>query len=163
MFKIGEYVVYGNKGVCQIKDVGPISMPGISKDKEYYTLDQIFLRGSTIFTPVDSDKLRRVMSKEEAEDLLSAISNMNPEWVKDDKLRERQFTETLRAAQSRELCEMLIVLYNRREERIAGGKKATTTDERYFHAAEDILYGELTIALGLKHDEVKRMFFDIVK
>ncbi len=163
MFEIGDYVVYGNKGVCQIKDVGPINMPGVSKDKLYYTLDQIFLRGSTIFTPTDSDKLREVMSAQEANSLLVDMAAMKPEWVKDDKVRERQFTEILRSADSRSLCEMIIVLYNRREERIAGGKKATTTDERYFHAAEDILYGELTIALGLKRDEVKKKVFEIIK
>lgn len=163
MFEIGDYVVYGNKGVCQIKDVGPINMPGVSKDKLYYTLDQIFLRGSTIFTPTDSDKLREVMSAQEANSLLVDMAAMKPEWVKDDKVRERQFTEILRSGDSRSLCEMIIVLYNRREERIAGGKKATTTDERYFHAAEDILYGELTIALGLKRDEVKKKVFEIIK
>jgi len=50
---------------------------------------------------------------------------------------------------------MIISLYHRKEERIAGGKKATSTDERYFHAAEDILYGELGIVLGMDRDKVR--------
>lgn len=163
MFEIGDYVVYGNKGVCQVKNVGPISLPGVSKDKLYYTMDQVFLRGSTIFTPVDGDKLRGVMTKNEAESLIADIVNMRPVWNMDDKERERRFTEILRNADSRELCEMIIVLFYRREERIAGGKKATTTDERYLHAAEDILYGELIISLGLQRDEIKKCIFSQVR
>ena len=33
--------------------------------------------------------------------------------------------------------------------------KATTVDERYFKAAEEHLYAELSIALGVPKDEVK--------
>jgi len=162
MFGVGDYVVYGNKGVCQIKSVGSIDMPGVSREKLYYTMDQVFLRGSTIFTPVDSDKLRSVMTKDEANHLLEEFATLNPVWNSDGKDREKRFVEILRSADSRALCEMIIVLYRRREERIATGKKATTTDERYFHAAEDILYGELGIALGIARDEVKKCVFEHV-
>ena len=50
---------------------------------------------------------------------------------------------------------MIIAWYHRKERRLADGKKATSTDERYFHAAEDILYGELGVSLGIGKDEVK--------
>lgn len=155
MFEVGEFVVYGNKGVCQIKGIGPIDMPGISKDRQYYTMSQVYLRGSTIFTPVDSDKLRKVLTESEAKELIESLKVLHPTWIADDKERERLFTEALRSADCQALCEMIITLYHRREERIAGGKKATSTDERYFHAAEDILYGELGVALGKNKEEVR--------
>ncbi len=50
---------------------------------------------------------------------------------------------------------MIKVLANRRDERVASGKKATSTDERYYHAAEDILYGEFGISLGMSREQVK--------
>ncbi len=164
MFKVGEYVVYGNKGVCQIKSIGPIDMPGISKDRSYYTMSQVYMRGSTIFTPVDGDSktLRKVLSKKEAQKLIEGIKDIKPQWVKDDKERDRLFTEILRNADCKELCSMIISLNHRREERIAGGKKATSTDERYFHAAEDILLGELGISLGLERDKVKDYIMEYV-
>ena len=155
MFEIGEFVVYGNKGVCRIKSIGPIDMPGISKERLYYTMDQVYTRGSTIFTPTDSDKLRRTLTKTEATKLINDFDSINPVWVTDDKEREKIFTETLRSADSRALCEMIVALYNRKKERIAGGKKATSTDERYFHAAEDILFGELGVALGIEKEAVR--------
>ena len=155
MFEVGEFVVYGNKGVCRIKSIGPIDMPGISKERLYYTMDQVYTRGSTIFTPTDSDKLRITLTKSEATELIKDFESINPVWVSDDKERERIFTETLRSADSKALCEMIVVLNRRKQERIAGGKKATSTDERYFHAAEDILFGELGIALGIEREEVR--------
>lgn len=160
MFEVGEYVVYGNKGVCQIKGVGPLDMPGVSKDRIYYTMNQVYMRGSTIFTPVDSDKLRKVLSKSEATDLIDYIRDVNPVLVNNDKERERLYNETLRNADCRELCKMIIALHRRREQRIADGKKATSTDERYSHAAEDILFGELGIALGINRNEVKQYIID---
>ena len=47
------------------------------------------------------------------------------------------------------------MIHERRERRIADGKKATSTDERYFHAAEDILFGEIGVVLGVNKNEVK--------
>lgn len=168
MFDIGEYVVYGNKGVCKVNKIGPIDIPGMSSDRQYYTLSQVFTRGSTIFTPVDNDKsvLRKVLSSKEAKALIGEATTMKPVWIQNDKEREQKFTETLRSADTRSLFEMIISLYQRRERRLADGKKATSTDERYFHAAEDILLGELGISLGMGKDEVKDLIikeFDTVR
>lgn len=164
MFKVGEYVVYGNKGVCQIKNVGPIDMPGVSKDRDYYTMSQVYLRGSTIFTPVDNDTkaLRKILTRKQAEELIEGIKDIKPEWIRDDKERDKVFTDILRTADCHELCSMIISLYHRREQRIADGKKATSTDERFFHAAEDILYGELGIALEMNKDQVREYIIDSV-
>ncbi len=157
MFEVGDFVVYGSKGVCEVKKIGSIEMPGVSKDKLYYTLSQIYTKGSTIFTPVDNDKIRirKILSKEEVNQLIEEIRDMEPEWIADDKEREKTYTEALRCGDSKSLFKMIITLYRRKEERIADGKKATSTDEKYFHAAEDILYGELAIPLGIHKDEVR--------
>lgn len=155
MFKIGDFVVYGNKGVCEVKSIGMIDIPGMSSEKEYYTLSQMYTRGSTIFTPIDNAILRDVLTKDEAQGLIEDIPNMKPVWIQNDKEREQLYTESLRAGDARKLFEMIIALHHRKERRIADGKKATSTDERYYHAAEDILFGELGVSLGLTKEEVK--------
>lgn len=162
MFNIGEFVVYGNKGVCEVRKIGPIDIPGMSADRDYYTLTQLYSRGSTIFVPVDKEDsgLRKVLSKQEAEGLISEVSDMKPVWIQNDKEREQLFTDILRKADTKALIEMIIVLYQRRERRIADGKRATSTDERYFHAAEDILYGELGVSLGVEKDKVKGIIWE---
>lgn len=38
---------------------------------------------------------------------------------------------------------------------MAQGKKSATVDERYYRAAEEHLYSELAVALGIPMDEVE--------
>ena len=157
MFDIGEYVVYGNKGVCEVKKIGPVDIPGMSSERNYYTLSQVYTKGSTIYVPVDKEDsgLRYVLSKDEVNELIDEIPSMKPVWIQNDKEREQLFTENIRKADTKRLIEMMIALYERRERRIADGKKATSTDERYFRAAEDILFGEIGVVLGVNKNEVK--------
>lgn len=165
MFEAGDFVVYGNKGVCQIIKVGPVDIPGVSKEKLYYTMTQVYLKGSTIFTPVDSDKIvmRKILTKKEADELINNMQSMELDWSKDDKEREKEYTEALRTGDSRTLFKMIIALYRRKEKRMADGKKATSTDERFFRAAEDILYGELAIPLGISKEEVRDYIMSCVE
>ena len=44
MFEIGEYVVCGAKGVCQIRDITHIDMSGADKEKLYYVLARSEIR-----------------------------------------------------------------------------------------------------------------------
>lgn len=157
MFDIGEFVVYGNKGVCKIEKIGPINIPGMSADRDYYTMSQIYSKSSTIFTPVESEKsvLRKIMSRDEVMDLIHNKADFKPVWIQNDKEREQIFTETLRGGESEKLFDMIIALAHRRDQRIADGKKATSTDERYYHAAQDILYGEFAISLDMAKEDVR--------
>ena len=38
MFQTGDYIVYGSRGVCRIKDIGTLDFLGKEKKKLYYTL-----------------------------------------------------------------------------------------------------------------------------
>ena len=66
MFEIGEYVVCGVKGVCQIRDITHIDMSGADKEKLYYVLAPVGDKNGTIYVPTDSEKIimRRTISKE---------------------------------------------------------------------------------------------------
>ena len=50
---------------------------------------------------------------------------------------------------------MIKTLYLRRQERVERGQKVTATDARYLKAAEDQLYGEFAMALGIEKGEVE--------
>lgn len=56
MFEIGEYIIYGSTGVCEIVDITTMNIEGIPKDKEYYILHPFGKKGSKIYTPVDNEK-----------------------------------------------------------------------------------------------------------
>ena len=54
MFEIGEYVVCGNNGVCQIKEITTLSMSGVDKNRKYYILKPVYSENSTVYVPVDA-------------------------------------------------------------------------------------------------------------
>ena len=53
---------------------------------------------------------------------------------------------------------MIKTSYQRNQARIKNGKKATTSDERYLHMAEDNLFGELAIPFKMTKGEAEDYF-----
>lgn len=158
MFKSGDYVVYGSRGVCQVEGVGTLSTPGVTKGRIYYTLRPYYQNGTTIFTPADGNKviMRPVTAREEAMELIEDMNQIETLWIGDEKKREQQYKEAMRQCSIREQVKIIKTIYERKQMRIAEGKKVTVVDEKYFHLAEDGLYGELAISLGLTRDEAKK-------
>ena len=157
MFEKGAYVVYGTKCVCKIEEITELDMKGSDEGRLYYVMHPCFQKGSTVFTPVDSGKtvMRPVMSREEAESLVDGIPQIEVLWEKNDKERERQYKEAIKSGDPREWIRIIKTSYLRGQKRQAQGKKATTVDERFFHAAEEQLYEELSIALEKPKENIK--------
>ena len=88
MFKKGEYVVSGNKGVCVVEDITTLDISGVDKEREYYILKPIYVAGSTVYVPVDTadGSLRRVLSREEADRLIKGIPDIPLITIANDKL-----------------------------------------------------------------------------
>ena len=160
MFKVGDLIVYGNTGVCTVEKIGKPELAGVSDDKDYYTLLPYYARNSRIFTPCDNDKvvMRPVMSKKEAEKLIKDIPNIELLIITDEKKREDRYKETMKTCDCREFVSILKTIYIRKKTRLAEGKKVTASDERYFNMAEDKLFGELAIALGVEKSQIKSKF-----
>lgn len=163
MFKVGDYVVYGNTGVCRIEDIGPL--PIGSKDKDYYTLVPVYGRNSKLYTAVDSDKvvIRRTLTKEESDNLIDAMEEIDTLSICDEKKREEVYKETMKTCDCREWVRMIKTLYLRKMERLSRGKKVTSSDERYLSMAEDNLYGELAFSLDIPREKVGEFITERIK
>ncbi len=157
MFGIGDFIVYGNTGVCEVKDITTISMKDVPEDRLYYLLSPIHRKESKIFTPVNSGKtvMRAVMTKEEADALIEDIPGIEELWVSNDKLREEMYKETMKSCECRDWIKIIKTLYLRKQERLAQGKKTTAMDDRYLRLAEENLYSELSLALGVPKEEME--------
>ena len=57
MFEVGEYIVYGCKGVCQVEEITHIDIPGSNKDRLYYVLAPLEDRNGKIYAPTDNAKV----------------------------------------------------------------------------------------------------------
>lgn len=157
MYKVGDFIVHGSNGVCVVDDIGNMDVPGVPSDRLYYTLRPYYIKGSTIFTPADNEKviMRPVLSRDEALALIDEIEGIECLWVSDEKKREQQYKDAIRKCDCRELVKIIKTIYFRQQARIAEGKKITFRDEKYFAIAEDNLYGELAVSLDMDKDEVK--------
>ena len=162
MFQKGDYIVYGSSGVCKVEEIGPMDLTGSTKGKLYYTLSPVYSNKSRIYTPVDNAKIvmRSVLSKEEAMVLIEKIPEIEPLWVNDEKKREELYQQRIKTCSFVEWIKIIKTLYLRRKSRMDNGKKLASVDERYLKIAEDSLYGELAIALGMEREEVEPFICD---
>lgn len=165
MFKKGEYVVYGSKGVCLIADVTHLDMMGSDKDRLYYILHPIQDSGSTVYLPTDSKKavIRPVISSEEARQLIDEIPDIEQLGIGDDKKRESKYKEAMKSCDCRAWVSIIKTLCTRKKERLAKGKKITALDEKYLRAAEHELYDELSIALDIPQDHMEKYVMDRIE
>ena len=75
MYEVGDLIVYGRTGICEVTEITTLKMDGVPKDKLYYILRPVREKRGKVFTPVDNEKIvmRKVISKEEAEELIREI------------------------------------------------------------------------------------------
>ncbi len=156
MYEIGELVVYGFQGVCKVDKIGTSDVPGLPKDKLYYTLTPLYGSG-TISIPVDTKNfMRPVISKKEADEVIMQISQTEPEIYEDSnyKVIEQKYKNKLASHDCRDL--MYVIKSVKKKGRLAAmnGKNLGHTDEKYMKMAENLLDGEFAIALDIDRSEV---------
>lgn len=157
MFEKGEYVVYGQNGICKIEDTTTLTLPDVKQDKLYYILVPQNTKGSKIYSPVESSKvkMRKILTGEEANELIEEMPEIEQLSIKDDRIREEAYKKAIRTCDVREWVKMIKTLYAREQVRKEKGRKMTATDEKYFKKAEENLFSELSIALHIEKDKVE--------
>ena len=155
MFKIGDYVVKPNTGICRIEDIVFMSLVGKEK-KQYYVLLPIDDDRAKLYVTTDADRtrLRPVMTTDESREFIKKIADIEAVWVPNDKMREQQYKEAFKTNEPESLVAIIKNLYSRSQIRIAQGKKVTSTDEKYYKQAEKALYSELAFSLGVEMEEI---------
>ncbi len=155
MFEIGEYVHYSAAGVCQVAAITTMDLGG--GEKPYYELHPIYEPGRIIYTAVGTEapRMRHVLTREEASQLIREIPQIKGLWVPEEKTRETQYKDALKTGECTNWIKIIKTVYVRRRERESGGKRITATDERYLKMAEDKLYGELALALDMQKNDME--------
>ena len=77
-----------------------------------------------------------------------------PDWIKNDRERQKVYRDTLLFGSSREVLAMARALYLHQVEQLARGKKLHASDERFMRDAEKMIFGELAYVLGITQEEV---------
>ena len=135
MFRKGEYVIYGNNGICCIEEIGvPRDTPLGDSGKEYYTLAPVF-SGGKIYAPLDTKVfMRPILTKAEAEKLILQIPEIRAEEVIGQDVR---------------------ALGEKYKGCLDNGKKLAKAEREYSKLAKELLHREFSMALEVPYDEVE--------
>ena len=160
MYKIGDFVVNTNNGICEITDIVTMNLSG--NDKEYFLLVPISEKTAKVYIPVDmaAERIRLTMSETEALDLIHGLKDIPEVYIENEKEREKTYKDALSSRDPKRLISIIKTLYLRKQKRIQDGKKVTAVDERYFKLAENQLHGELAFALHVEKSEVHRIIIE---
>ncbi len=164
LFKIGDVVLYGIQGICKISSIEVKQLGKTSLD--YYVLNPIFNENTALFVPVDNQvltsRMQRILTKEEAEQLIEAAHQISFLIIHDETIRREKYREILSSGNRQELISLIKTLRFERNERAKLNKKLNMSDEQMLYKAEQLLFNELAYVLSVEITEVKNIInFDI--
>ncbi len=155
-FKTGDMVLYGTTGICEITDVTQKTFN--RESAEYYVLTPKKQKGSTVFVPVNSEKLvsrmKKLLSCDEINNTIGSTKGCEYPWIDNDSERRKGFSETILSGDRAQIILMARALYSKRKMQIECGKKLHVADEKFLMEAERIINDEFSAVLGISPDEV---------
>jgi len=155
-YEIGDFVSKPVTGVCRIEDILYLDAQGKRDHKLYYLMRPVEDEKEKIYVSVaNSDSaMRPCMTEENAWELIEKIPDIPTAWTENEKTREQKYKEAVKANDPAALVAIIKMIYQRKQQRLAQGKKCTATDTKYFQIAEKLLYAELGTAIGKPKQEI---------
>ena len=163
MYSVGDLLVYGGTGVCEVEAV-EARRGADGSARSYYLLRPLYQSG-TISVPVDGKVfMRPVISRGEAEAIIDAMPGMEAEDI-----HERNFTQ-LAAHYQQLLCShkcsdiagLVVSIHAKKRAAERVGRRFGQVDARFMKRAETLLYGEFAAALGIPYEDVEGYITDRV-
>lgn len=131
----------------------------VMEGREYRILRPVYM-SETIYMPLFSTKIftRPVISHEEAERLIEQIPTLSAQPVYESKVQllSRKYETALKTGQCSEILCLAMSIYNKKTAAEEKGRKLGLVDERFMKKAEELLFGELAVALGIAKEEVPK-------
>jgi Transcriptional regulators, similar to M. xanthus CarD len=162
LYQAGDYIIYGSEGVCKVEAVGHPDVSMADANRMYYTLSPVY-RGGCNYVPVDSKVfMRPVISRKEALALVEQATAIEMNHYENCNLREinDHYTAMLQSHDCKALVQLVKTVYQKRGMLLESGKKLGQIDERYMKRAEELLYGELAVALEMERDAVSALMLE---
>jgi CarD family transcriptional regulator len=152
-FSKGETVVYGGSGVCEIDDIKDVRFYH-ERPQKYYILKPLFVnQAQVVYVPCNNEKLtakiKPVITKKEALELIHNIDDNNVEWVEDRNARKELFNGLLSSGDRKDIIDLISTISARRKQLEDEGKSLNQQDEKILTDAQRRMDAEFAVALGL--------------
>ena len=149
MFQIGDKVVHPMHGAGIVESIVQKKVDGVVRD--YYIM-KLPGRSMIVMIPTDSCDaigVRPVMNREQADQVLAAIPNIQVEMTANWNHRYRENMERLKSGDLLEVARVIKGLSAR------DAKRGLSTGERkMLHAAKQILISELDLSTSQSYEDV---------
>lgn len=164
MYKNGDLVVYGAQGVCRI--TGDTTKVIGGKKLSYLVLEPLDHSGATCYIPSDNPnalaKLRPLLDKDTLERVLSSEEFRNAEWIEDENQRKQYYRELIACGDRVSIMLMIHRLHQHKQLQQSTGRKMHLCDENFLRDAQKLLDPELSLAFGLKTEEVSAYVLSVL-
>lgn len=146
-----DYIVY-RKETCKI----------IEKEDGYYRLVPVNDTSIKYKVLVDSNFLKKVITKEEIDRLLLEIPEINTIDLGEKQI-EQEYKDLMKSGTHEDLVKIIKTSYLRNQIRILNNKRISEIDDEYFRRAEKYLYEEIGIVLNLSFENTKEYIINKLK
>jgi len=158
MYAVGDLIIYGNTGVCEIEKIESKAMPGSGESQLYYTIKPLY-QSCVIYAPVEGCRafMRPIISRQEAQALIASIAQRQVSAFQGHGFKEivAHYEKAIQSHQCADLVDLIMSIYQKKREALQHRKKFASVDEKYMKRAEELLFGELAAALEIPKEEVQ--------
>ncbi len=158
MYKINDLIVYGKTGVCKITDITVPENISLDRNQLYYVLQPLY-QDYLIYTPVNTKVfMRPIISAEDAERLIEMIPTTQAEAYYNGHIQalSQHYAAIIEAYNCEDLIELTMSIYAKEQVFKQQKRKLGQIDQRYMKQAEELLFGEIAVALDMPIDEVQK-------
>lgn len=157
---INDHVYYALNGICEVKDIKNLKIG--KEEKEYYVLNPIN-SSTTLFVPTDNldtlSKIKKILKKEEINNLIKESKNINLEWLKNSKDRNVYFQNLIKKDDLKTSIALINLIYTKQKE----DTKVSPNDLLILSNVQNLIHSSLSYSLNITKDEVKDYILNILK
>lgn len=155
MFRINDYIVYGLTGVCKINGIEEECFLNY-QPQSFYILNPIFSPEMTIKIPVTqgNENIRKIHSKDEVNQFIQGIPDLELLWIKDDRERNNRFRRMIKQGNCNDLITVIKTIYSYRHLEDFKGTRLNKSDDEVFKIAEKLVNEEFGFVLDISPEDI---------
>ena len=159
MYSVGDVIVYGSTGVCEIVDITVNKIGGVRR--KYYVLKPREATKNSIYVPMDNSSLTgRMREVHTADDLYRLVDEAKEgtvDWVDNTNERSLKYKTIIAEGKTEEIIKLVRKLVSHRASLESEGGHMSKSDERVYKEAVNNLYNEFSDILGIEMEEMLDM------
>ena len=150
MYKINSYVVYPMYGICKVIGIEQSKVNSVLVDCYILECDDENLKLKVPTSRVKEYRIRKIISKADAENFLNILQNKPDDIENNWKIRYQENEEKLKSGDIKDTIEVARGLFARNK-----FKELSASEKRLYEKAYTFIVNEISIALKKDKDEIE--------